>query len=128
MMRLFLPLLTMIVLASCAGMQRTELYLGTGIPGGGSVTETQWNMFCDTVISRYFPEGYTVCDVSGKWYDPEAKHTISEPSKLVLLIGKNSHARSAGIDSVVQRYTRYYHQQAVLRTDAKVKFRLVSGK
>jgi hypothetical protein len=116
------------MLVSCAGMRRTELYFGTGIPGGGTVTDAEWNLFCDTVISRYFPGGYTVADVAGKWYDPDAKRTVSEPSKLVLLIGKSSKARSAAIDSVVQRYIRYYHQQAVLRTDAATKCRLVTGR
>jgi hypothetical protein len=127
-MRTILACFMLIIFASCAGIRRTELYFGTDIPGGGRVTDADWNMFCDTVISCYFPGGYTVAAVSGKWYDTEAKHTISEPSKLVLLTGKSSRARSAAIDTVVQRYIRYYHQQAVLRTDTKIKSRLVTAK
>jgi hypothetical protein len=117
---------------SCAGYQRTDLYFGRDIPGGvppgggGTVSEQQWKNFSDSVISNYFPEGYTEWDANGRWKDTDTKQTITEPTKVVTFFGKKTKARSAALDSIAQRYLRRFHQQSVLRTDIKSKVKFIN--
>jgi len=134
-------------LASCASYQRTDLYFGRDIPGGvppgggppgggppggappgggGTVSEQQWKNFSDSVISNYFPEGYTEWDANGRWKDTDTKQTITEPTKVVTFFGKKTRARSAALDSIAQRYLRRFRQQSVLRTDMKSKVKFIS--
>jgi hypothetical protein len=129
-------------LASCASYQRTDLYFGRDIPrgappegapsggappgGGGTVSEQQWKNFSDSVISNYFPEGYTEWDANGRWKDTDTKQTITEPTKVVTFFGKKTRERSAAVDSIAQRYLRRFRQQSVLRTDMKSKVKFIS--
>ncbi len=114
-------------LASCASYQRSDLYFGRDIPnGGGMVTEQQWKNFSDSVISNYFPEGYTEWDANGRWKDTDTKQTITEPTKVVTFFGKKTKERSAALDSIAQRYIRRFRQQSVLRTDIKSKVKFIS--
>ncbi len=115
-------------LASCASYQRSDLYFGRDIPGGGQVSEQDWKTFSDSVISTYFPEGYTEWDAKGRWKDTETKETISEPTKVVTFLGKVSKQRNAAIDSIAQRYLRRFQQQSVLRTDSKSKVTFINKK
>lgn len=114
-------------LASCASYQRTDLYFGRDIPGdGGIVSEQQWKNFSDSVISNYFPEGYTEWDANGRWKDTDTRQTITEPTKVVTFFGKKTKERSAALDSIAQRYLRRFRQQSVLRSDMKSKVKFIS--
>ncbi|MBO9617078.1 MAG: DUF3574 domain-containing protein [Dyadobacter sp.] len=113
-------------LSSCASYQRTDLYFGRDIPGGGVVSEPQWKNFSDSVISNYFPEGYTEWDANGRWKDTDTRQTITEPTKVVTFFGKKTKERSAALDSIAQRYLRRFRQQSVLRTDIKSKVKFIN--
>ncbi|SEJ58371.1 Protein of unknown function [Dyadobacter sp. SG02] len=113
-------------LASCASYQRSDLYFGRDIPSGGTVSGQQWKNFSDSVISNYFPEGYTEWDADGRWKDTDTKQTITEPTKVVTFFGKKSKERSAALDSIAQRYLRRFRQQSVLRTDIKSKVKFIN--
>lgn len=115
-----------ISLASCASYQRTDLYFGRDIPGGGQVTEEQWKTFSDSVISYYFPEGYTEWNATGRWQDTENKSIVTEPTKVATFYGKAGKPRSAALDSISQRYLRRFSQQSVLRTDSKCKVTFIN--
>lgn len=120
-------ILIMFTLSSCASTQRTDLFFGRNIPGGGQVTAQEWKIFTDSVVSPRFPEGYTEWDAAGKWLDTETKQTISEDTKVLTFVGKKSPKREALLDSVTQAYIRRFRQQAVLRINTRVKFRFVSA-
>ncbi len=107
---------------SCASpkMIETSLYFGQSKPGGGSVTTNEWNRFKEDHINRVFREGSTVINVSGNWYDPEAKKLITEPTFQVIYYYKKSPVISKKIDSLRQRYKELFQQQSVLRVDKKV--------
>lgn len=127
-MKAYLQLIAIAVcisLAGCATMQRTDLYFGRNIPGGGQVTDVQWKNFSDSVITRYFPEGYTELTATGRWGDPQTRETITEPSTVVSFLGKISARRNAALDSVTQQYIRRFHQQSVLRADSKTRIRFI---
>lgn len=113
-------------LASCATFQRSDLYFGRNIPEGGQVSEQQWKAFSDSVISHYFPEGYTEWNADGRWKDTKTKITITEPTKVVTFFGEADKQRDAALDSIAQQYIRRFRQQSVLRTDAKSNVRFIS--
>lgn len=115
-------------LASCASYQRSDLYFGRDIPGPGNdmVTEQLWKNFSDSVISNYFPEGYTEWDANGRWKDTDTRQTITEPTKVVTFFGMKTKERSAALDSIAQRYLRRFRQQSVLRTDVKSKVKFIN--
>ncbi len=104
---------------SCATTQRTDLYFGLSIPGGGQVTTGEWQWFSDSVVALQFPEGYTERDATGKWRDTQLHTTITEPTKVLTFIGPRSKVRQARLDTLVQVYMQRYRQQAVLRVDMK---------
>lgn len=116
----------LLLLSSCATTMRTDLYFGLSIPGGGQVSKEQWKRFSDSIVSPRFPGGYTEGDVAGKWRDTESHITITEDTKVLTFIGKKSKTRQTNLDSLIHIYKRQYQQQAVLRTDARLRMQFVS--
>ncbi|MCF3112079.1 DUF3574 domain-containing protein [Niabella sp. CC-SYL272] len=115
-------------ITGCVTMQQTDLYFGRNIPGGGQVTEQQWKAFSDSIITPAFPEGYTESDAQGKWMDTESRETIAEDTKRITVIGKRSAKRNGQLNQITQAYIRRFHQQAVLRVDTKIRYRLNTKK
>lgn len=116
-----------LIISSCATYQRSDLYFGRDIPDGGQVSDQQWKNFSDSVISHYFPEGYTEWNAEGRWKDTQTKKTITEPTKVVTFFGKTSKQRDAALDSITQQYLKRFKQQSVLRTDGKCSVRFISA-
>jgi hypothetical protein len=112
---------------SCATTQRTDLYFGLSIPGGGQVSAGEWQWFSDSVVALQFPEGYTERDATGKWRDTQLHTTITEPTKVLTFIGQKSKVWQARLDTLVQVYIQRYRQQAVLRIDMKGQGKLYNG-
>jgi hypothetical protein len=124
----FPAILFALSLSACATTQRTDLFFGMNIPGGGQVSDEQWKKFTDSVVSPRFREGYTEWDAAGKWQDTQTKQTISENTKVLTILGKANKQREALLDTVVQSYIRRFNQQAVLRVDTKAKTKFISAK
>ncbi len=119
----FLTVFIVLFFISCSSsrMIETHLFFGQSKPSGGSVTETEWNEFKEKYISRVFKEGSTVVNVTGNWYDPDARKLITEPTYQVIYFYKRSDAVSRQIDSLRYWYRSLFQQQSVLRVDKKVK-------
>lgn len=111
-----------LLIASCSPqrMMETNLYFGQAKPTGGMVTEAEWNQFNENYISKVFKEGSTVVNVTGNWYDPDAKKLITEPTYQVICYYKRSELISRKIDSLRYWYKTLFQQQSVLRVDRKV--------
>lgn len=116
------------MLSSCATVQRTDVFFGMNIPGGGEVTTEQWKNFSDSVVTPRFPDGYTEFQVVGRWMDTDTRHTISENSRVLTFIGRKNKVREMALDTIVQHYIHRFKQQAVLRTDSRVRVNLISSK
>ncbi|RAJ06531.1 uncharacterized protein DUF3574 [Chitinophaga skermanii] len=115
-----------VILLSCATTQRTDLYFGRNIPTGGQVSNEQWQHFSDSIITHFFPEGYTESDAVGKWQDTKTQVTIAEPTKVVTFVGAKSAKRNKALDSIATAYMKMFAQQAVLRVNAKITMKFVS--
>jgi len=118
----FLIVIIVIIFSSCSSsrMIETNLYFGLTIPGGGVVSETEWNSFRDSYISKVFKDGFSMTSMTGAWYDTDAHKMITEPSLKVTCDYKRSKQISIQIDSLCYWYKKLFRQQAVLRVDKKV--------
>jgi hypothetical protein len=112
-----------LLLCSCTAnrMVETDLYFGLSKPGGGKVSEQEWNSFRDNQINKVFKEGNTVIDAAGSWFDPKTNQPVTEPSRIVICLHKNTGPISKQIDSLRQLYKTMFSQGSVLRVDKKVK-------
>ena len=111
---------------SCANtrMVQTSLYFGQSKLDGSVVTNTEWNYFVENHIGKVFPEGCTIAETHGNWYDTAQRKIVAEPSKVVTAIFKYSSTQAKQIDSLRYWYKQLYQQQSVLRVDNTVKARL----
>lgn len=102
---------------SPASWQRTELYFGRAIPGGGEVDEGQWAEFSRQVVARRFPAGSTTLSASGQWLDP-AGRLVFEDSRVVVLLHRGGTADDDGIEAIRREYVARFAQDAVMRVDS----------
>ena len=97
---------------------RTELFFGLNKTDGTKVSETEWEAFSDTVVSKVFCKGATTMKTEGRWLSGST--LIKEESRVVIYFSRlyeMTDEFSAEIDSVREKYKRYCLQEAVLRTD-----------
>ncbi|HEY6984692.1 MAG TPA: DUF3574 domain-containing protein [Rhodanobacteraceae bacterium] len=93
---------------------RDTLYFGLSIPGGGSVADPDWSRFESDVISRAFPNGFSVVTGRGSWRGADGT-IVSEPSRIVVIVHDDDAPSDAAVRDVVQRYRTEFRQEAVLR-------------
>jgi len=103
---------------------RDELYFGRSQPGGGEVTEEQWQKFVDTEVTPRFPDGLTVIDAYGQFLN-SAGIFAREDSKVLILLYVSTPERERSIQEIIDAYKSRFQQESVLRvTDvpARVSF------
>jgi len=104
-------------LVECRGAQKpqhvAELIFGRSIGGRLEVSDEQWLQFLDEEITPRFPDGLTVYDAAGQWWDKATNRIIREPSKIVLIVlpgGAGDHPR---LNEIAEAYKRNFRQQSV---------------
>ncbi|MBD2434183.1 MULTISPECIES: DUF3574 domain-containing protein [Fischerella] len=112
--------LTSISHASTKTLIKDELYFGLSKPGGKTVSEVEWQLFLNRVITPRLPDGLTVMDVYGQYLDSSGKLT-REKTKLVILIYENSQTKNQKIEEIIASYKRTFRQESVLRVTSSVK-------
>jgi hypothetical protein len=97
---------------------RTELYFGTAKPDGSAVTEEEFGLFLDQVVTPLFPEGLTLVSALGQFLG-SAGLIIQENSKLLILLypAELRKANSVKIENIRNAYTESFQQESVLRSD-----------
>lgn len=103
--------------ATASSWQRTELYFGRAIPGGGEVDECQWADFSRQVVAQRFPVGSTTLTASGQWLDPGGR-LVFEDSRVVVLLHRGGQAEDDGIEAIRREYVARFRQDAVMRVDS----------
>jgi hypothetical protein len=99
--------------------QRTELYFGLSIPGGGAVSEDEWSAFVGREICARFPAGFTIMMGDGEWRSPSGE-MVSEQTRILLLLHPRSARNDSQIESIRSLYRGAFHQDSVLRVDGPV--------
>jgi nitrate reductase alpha subunit len=123
---LFRLLIISLLFCACSAqrMTQTDLYFGQLTLRGDTITQQQWYAFAQQYISKVLPNGCTVINATGYWYDTSQHRLTAEPSRLVTSVNKMSPLLSKQIDSLRNWYKTLYQQQSVLRVDKKVKMKL----
>jgi len=99
---------------------REELYFGTEMPGGGTVSDSLWQKFLDEEVTPRFPKGLTVLDASGQYLYENGKRA-KEHTKIVILLYKQTDTRNSElIAQVINRYKELFRQESVLRITNRV--------
>lgn len=94
-------------------MIEAQLFFGREIDGRGPVTKEEWSDFAAHVIAEDFPDGFTVTDGEGAWFDPKTKSMIHEDTKIVLVAATQSPGLAAKLTHVMDAYKRQFHQHSV---------------
>jgi hypothetical protein len=97
---------------------RTELYFGQS-SNGRNISTSQWNKFLKNTVTPRFPGGLTVINGNGQWLSRETNKTISEKSKILVLIHQADTATQSNIRYITDTYRTLFRQEAVLRIDSK---------
>jgi hypothetical protein len=94
-------------------MVEAQLFFGRDIAGRAPLSDMEWAAFAATVLTKDFPDGFTVSDGEGQWRDPQTGAIVREQSKIVLIAADNSPALAAKLGDVVDAYRTQFHQQSV---------------
>jgi hypothetical protein len=103
---------------SCAigdtALVKDVLYFGRNRPGGGAVTDEEWQAFLDQVLTPRFPAGLTVVAATGQWKGKSGL-VEQERSEVVTVFHSGDEAARRAVIEVVVEYKRRFQQEAVLR-------------
>jgi hypothetical protein len=101
----------------CSGAHKSqhvaELIFGRSIVGRVGVSEEQWTLFVDNEITPRFPDGLTVFEAAGQWWDKTNRKIIREPSKIVLIVLPGNPEDLARLNEIAEAYKRSFGQQSV---------------
>jgi Protein of unknown function (DUF3574) len=100
---------------------KVDLFFGRNIPGGGEVSEEQFQGFINDTITPRFPDGLTVFDANGQFRDSKGT-IIRERTKNVSLLLEDTPKNETSVNEVVRRYVQQFNQESVLQAaNEKVK-------
>src|SRR5688500_7392691 len=77
-----------------------RLFMGRGLPSGGSVTDQQWKDFLDTVVTPRFPDGLTVFRAEGQWRDPAGGTIKAEQTFVLEIVHSGSAAAMRSMEEI----------------------------
>ena len=101
-------------------MTQVDLYFGRNIPGGGEVSDAQWRMFLDEVVTPRFPDGLSVLDVYGQWKSTRTSTIARERSKRLSIIVPDAAAVATNVEAIKAAYKQRFRQESVLQSEAAV--------
>lgn len=95
---------------------KTELYFGLSKPDGSNVTEEEWKVFLNNIVTPLWTEGLTVLSAQGQFLDATGKIN-KENSKVLILVYYFTEAQSQKVEQIREKYKYYFQQESVLRLD-----------
>ena len=91
-----------------------RLFCGRAIPGGGAVTDDEWNAFVREVVGPRFPQGFTVFSAQGQWLGNDGV-VVREPVMILEILHPLDRELDRRIDEIADEYKRRFRQEAVMR-------------
>jgi hypothetical protein len=105
-------------LLDCLGGQRptqvAELIFGRNIGSRIGVSEGNFGRFVDREIMSRFPNGLTVFNAAGQWWEKASNKIVREPSKIVQIALPGQVDDIARLNEIVEAYKRRFKQQSVV--------------
>jgi hypothetical protein len=113
------------ILSSCATVGTSiddRLYFGRNIPGGGAVTDADWNAFLAEVVTPAFPQGFTTWRTQGQWRNQSG--TIEREDGFVIQVTHPDDPKAdAAIRAIADAYKTRFKQEAVMHIRDRVESR-----
>lgn len=100
-------------------LTKDELYFGMSKPGGGMISEAQWEQFLNSEITPRFRDGLTVLDGYGQYLN-SAGILTREKTKVVILIYSPNPEKNQAINEIIDSYKQKFQQESVLRVSSTV--------
>lgn len=107
------------VVAAAPATVADRLYFGRAIPGGGTVSQADWDAFLADVVTPRFPAGLTVWRADGQWRD-ESGVVVREESFVLELVHPAGPRFDAAVREIAAEYKRRFRQEAVMRVQSRV--------
>jgi hypothetical protein len=95
-------------------MLRETLYFGRNRPGGGVVSDREWQDFLSQVVTPRFPLGFTVLAATGQWKG-QSGQVEQEQSQILIVFHSGGEVARQAVEEVTAEYKRRFQQEAVLR-------------
>jgi hypothetical protein len=91
-----------------------ELFFGRNVPGRAPVSEKEWSDFTAQVITRYFPDGFTVFDGAGQWRNPQTGRVVRQPTKILVVASELPRPDLKDrLTAITDAYRSRFRQQSV---------------
>jgi hypothetical protein len=111
--------------ANPPGLIQQDLYFERNLPGGGEVSEIEFQRFVDNVITTRFPAGLTIFDADEQLCN-DKDTPEDESTKIVTLFVEDSFANEVALDEIAKAYHQQFQGAAVTQVtnqdDLKVGF------
>lgn len=101
-------------------MTQTQLFFGMNIPTGGQVTQADWRLFVDEIVTPRFGEGFTAMSAQGQWKGKDGE-IAREQSRVLIFLYAYSERREMDLQQIMDTYKSRFQQEAVMRVDAKIR-------
>jgi hypothetical protein len=97
-----------------------RLYFGRNIPGGGVVTDADWERFLSEIVTPRFPAGLSVWRAQGQWRNANA--VIEKEESFILdLLHPDDVTSETSVREIMTDYKTRFKQEAVLRVRDSVR-------
>ena len=103
--------------ANASAMARLELYFGLSRPGGGDVTDAEWDAFVAKEVTPRFPDGLTILSGYGQWRNA-AQAIVREASRVLIILYGPAPDAEAKIEAIRGAYKLAFQQESVMRIDS----------
>lgn len=81
---------------------------------GGTVSEAEWQQFCEEYVIGEFPDGCTVLDATGYWKSEDAPAAMREDSRIIVILAPTDAKEK--VRQIARQYRQRFHQESVLVT------------
>jgi hypothetical protein len=105
---------------------QTVIYFGRNIPGGGLVSEEQFDKFLNDVVTKEFPKGLTAFDAYGQMQKDNGS-VEKQSTKVVLLAHEKTSANSEAVKRIIDSYRKSFGTPQVMRTTIPIDVEFFQG-
>lgn len=89
------------------------LYFGRARAADTPVAETAWDDFLQSIVTPRFPEGLTVIDGAGQWYNPQTRQISREGTWILMIAAAQTPQTLRKLDEIRNAYKARFHQLSV---------------
>lgn len=90
-----------------------QLYMGRSMPPFGEVTDKDWDGFVNEIVTPALPNGFTIFDATGGWWNPVTHKTIRERTSVLVAAMPDTAQSVAIVKQIRNDYQVKFHQQSV---------------